>query len=180
MGSCHVSKTATTWPILRKFSWKIFSKLSLPATLWSTMIRNWLLTKKPGHDRLSSQVGTKWKLETKTSPQKIPTKHWACEFLQFRNKCRRKHRDVSAHSTSLRHSALVMPWHAVREVSGGIKAHGKRKKRGKETAGTYDKTYLVSKSKIRSLDAINSTETKSIPNFTKTYQNRMYIRKNPT
>ena len=37
--------------------------------------------------------------------------------------------------------------------------------------------FLVSKSKIGSLDAINSTETKSIPSFTKTYQNRMHIRK---
>ena len=115
MGSCHVSKTATTWPILRKFSWKLFSKSSLPAARWSTMIRNWLLTKKPGHNRLSSQVGTKWKLETQKNPHKTKTLNF-CEFLQFSNKCRKKHLDVSAHSTSLRHSALVMPWHAVREV----------------------------------------------------------------
>ena len=84
----------------------------------------------------SEQSGN-WK--QKHPHEKIPTKHWACEFLQFRNKCRRKHRDVSAHSTSLRHSALVMSWHAVREVSGGITDMGKETNMEKRRLGHMTK-----------------------------------------
>ena len=45
-GLCRLSRTATTWPIRLRFSSNTSSKLSLPAADPSTMMRNWLFTKK--------------------------------------------------------------------------------------------------------------------------------------